>query len=128
MSEFKNIVKALRAEHSITQESLAESLGIGKSTVAMWETGKRIPSPELYELVADFFNVDIDYLFGKQTVRRKIAIEDIEAQADLISTYAFNIEAAEYLKMLDEMPLAFRSICYDLIKSIYDSWKKITDL
>lgn len=114
MSEFKNIVKALRAEHSITQESLAESLGVGKSTVAMWETGKRIPSPELYELVADFFNVDIDYLFGKQTVQRKIAIEDIEA--------------AEYLKMLDEMPPAFRSICYDSIKSIYDSWKKITDL
>lgn len=128
MSEFKNIIKDLRTEQSITQESLARSLGIGKSTVAMWEIGKRIPSPELYEAIADFFNVDMDYLFGKQTVKRKISIESIEEHAELMATYAFNLEAAEYLKMLDEMPPDFRSICYSSIKSIYDSWKKLKDV
>lgn len=27
----------------------------------MWEMGERFPSKELYEQIADFFNVDIDY-------------------------------------------------------------------
>ena len=38
----------------------------------MWETGKRLPSPELYEQVADYFNVDIDYLYGRSEIRQRV--------------------------------------------------------
>lgn len=69
---FKFIFKRLRKEQGLTQGAIAEKLGVSKSTVAMWETGQRFPSPELYEQIADYFNVDIDYLYGRTTVRQKI--------------------------------------------------------
>ena len=31
----------------------------------MWESGQRIPKFEVMETVADYFNVDIDYLLGR---------------------------------------------------------------
>lgn len=69
---FKYIFKKLRKEQNLTQEAIAEKLGVSKSTVAMWETGQRFPSPELYEQIADYFNVDIDYLYGRTNIRQKV--------------------------------------------------------
>ena len=72
MGEFKNIFLNLRNEKKYSQETMAKELCVSKSTIAMWETGKRLPSPELYEQIADYFNVDIDYLYGRTTIRKKI--------------------------------------------------------
>lgn len=71
MSEFKHIFLNLRNEKKYNQEEMAKELGVSKSTIAMWETGKRLPSPELYEQIADYFNVDIDFLYGRTNIRKK---------------------------------------------------------
>lgn len=71
MAELKDILKNLREEKNISQVRLAEILGVGSSTVAMWETGKRFPTRECYEALADFFNVDIDYLYCRTNVRQR---------------------------------------------------------
>lgn len=70
MKKFSEIIKKLRVEKGLTQEQLAEEIGVSKSTIAMWETGKREPSRDLYEEVADYFNVDIDYLYGRTNIRK----------------------------------------------------------
>lgn len=75
-TEFKEIILKLRDEKNMTQSQLADSLDISKSTVAMWETGKRFPSAELYEHIADLFNVDIDYLYGRTTIRKKVHFDE----------------------------------------------------
>lgn len=76
MSEFKDIVCKLRAERNWTQPQLASELKISKSTVAMWETGDRFPSKDLYEQLGDLFNVDIDYLYGRTDIRKKIHFDN----------------------------------------------------
>jgi len=69
---FKQIIKKLRQEKDLTQKEFAEELGISTSSVAMWETGQRLPSPDLYDQIADYFNVDIDYLYGRSKPRLKV--------------------------------------------------------
>lgn len=69
MRKFSEIIKELRGDR-YSQQGLAEELGISKSTVAMWETDKRLPSTELYEQIADLFNVDTDYLYGRTNIRK----------------------------------------------------------
>lgn len=76
MTKFSEIIKGLREGKGCSQEVLARELGISKSTVAMWETDKRLPSKELYEQIADLFNVDIDYLYGRTTTRKKYHFDD----------------------------------------------------
>lgn len=72
---FKHILKQLRKESDLTQRDLAKELSVSSSTIAMWETGKRLPSPEYYEQIADFFNVDIDYLYGRSDIRQKVRFD-----------------------------------------------------
>lgn len=76
MSEFKDIILKLRNEKGFTQGQMADALGTSKSTVGMWEMGERFPSKELYEAIADYFNVDMDYLYGRTEIRKKVHFDN----------------------------------------------------
>ena len=76
INEFKNVFIKLRTEKEMTQDSISKELGVSKSTIGMWETGKRLPSPDLCEQIADYFNVDIDYLYGRTKIRQKIHFDN----------------------------------------------------
>lgn len=56
----------LRQQQNMTQEDLAKKLGLAISTISMYERGSRIPSLRVLEKIADFFNVDMDFLLGKK--------------------------------------------------------------
>ena len=60
--KFGEILKMLRTEKGITQVEMAEMLGISRSSVGMYEQGKREPDFELEEKIADLFNVSLDFL------------------------------------------------------------------
>lgn len=51
-----------------SQAELADKLGVSKSTVGMYELGKREPDFETLEAIADLFNVDMNFLLGKVEV------------------------------------------------------------
>ena len=65
MGNFQNIFKRLRTSSGLPQAETAEKLGISRSTIGMYETGAREPDFETLEKIADFFNVDIDFLLGR---------------------------------------------------------------
>ena len=62
---FDERLKSLRKKCGYTQVSLAETLGVSKGTVAMWETGKRTPDFETLIRLSDLFDVRTDYILGK---------------------------------------------------------------
>lgn len=66
--EFAERLKDLRTKRGYSQQDLAKKLGISKSTISMLEVGSRQPSKEMMELIADYFNVTLDYLMGKDDV------------------------------------------------------------
>lgn len=55
----------LRTQMGISQLSLANTLGIGKSAISMMEKGERAASIEVLYQLADYFDVSIDYLVGR---------------------------------------------------------------
>lgn len=62
---FKNQLKKLREGKGISQAKLAKDLGLSASTIGMYESGLREPKDyETLELIADYFNVNIDLLLG----------------------------------------------------------------
>lgn len=64
MNEFKDMFRYLRKRAGLTQVELAEKLGLSKGMISMCENGERRPSYETLELIADFFNVDMNFLLG----------------------------------------------------------------
>ncbi|MEE1086660.1 MAG: helix-turn-helix transcriptional regulator [Schaedlerella sp.] len=65
MADFAAILKILRTKNSLSQAELAAKLGISKSSVSMYEQGKREPDFHILGKIADFFQVDTDYLMGR---------------------------------------------------------------
>jgi len=64
-------IKFLREEREYTQELFGSMIGVSKSTIGMYELDKREPDKEKLEAIADFFNVDMDYLYGKSNYKNK---------------------------------------------------------
>lgn len=57
-------LKNLRLERGLTQIELSKNLNINRATYAHYETGRREPDIETLKLLADYFNVSVDYLLG----------------------------------------------------------------
>lgn len=69
MPKFNDVLKHLRNEAGISQQELANRIGISKSSVNMYERGEREPGIETLKTFADFFGVGMDYLLGKSHLR-----------------------------------------------------------
>lgn len=55
----------LRAESELTQEEVANHLGITKAAVSKWECGQSMPDISLLPAIADLYSTSIDDLFGR---------------------------------------------------------------
>nr|DAG63528.1 MAG TPA: Repressor protein CI [Caudoviricetes sp.] len=69
MATFAERLKSLRRETGWSQQRLADELKLSKSSVNMYERGEREPSFETMETIADLFNVDMNYLYGRTDVK-----------------------------------------------------------
>ena len=70
-------LKALRKRSNITQERLAEALGVTSQAISKWESGSGYPDIEYITPIANFFDVTIDYLFDNDIKsKRGIKIKD----------------------------------------------------
>lgn len=78
MTKFAQRLKELRTERQVTQKELGDTLRLCKNSISMYEHGEREPGLERLEAIADFFNVDLDYLLGKSDIpNRAIAAAQI---------------------------------------------------
>lgn len=79
-------LKELRQEKQITQEQLAEQMGVSRRTVSRWETGNNLPDLSVLVELADFYNVDLNEIFRGE---RRSESMDAELKDTLM-------QAAEY--------------------------------
>lgn len=61
-------MKKLRKERKITQEQLAKDIGVERSSIGKYETGTQ-PSTDIITRLADYFNVSVDYLLGRDEIK-----------------------------------------------------------
>lgn len=71
MAKFSERLRQLRTARDLSQMEFAKLIGISKSSVNMYERGEREPGLETLEQIADYFNVDMDYLLGKSDTVNK---------------------------------------------------------
>lgn len=64
MSNLSDMIVFLRKREGLSQDEMALKLGCSRSTIGMYETGKRVPPLEVLEEIADYFNIDMNTLTG----------------------------------------------------------------
>ncbi len=62
-------IATYRKNRNLTQDELARQFDISNQAVSKWETGQSYPDVELLPKIADFFEVSLDELFGREFVR-----------------------------------------------------------
>ncbi|MFT4146407.1 MAG: helix-turn-helix transcriptional regulator [Mobilitalea sp.] len=79
-------IRVLANEKGMSLPDLESTLGFGNSTIVKWD--KAIPSASKLEIVADFFNVSIDYLMGRVDGRTETINSDSKSTFnDMIQIY-----------------------------------------
>lgn len=58
-------MKALRKERNKTQQDIATLLGVSRPAYTAYEQGNRTPDNDAVEKLADYYDVTLDYLFGR---------------------------------------------------------------
>lgn len=70
-------LKKLREDAHLSQEQLADAIGVSKSTIGMYEQGKRMPNTNtILKDIASYFGVSIDYLVGYLPEEKDLSEDD----------------------------------------------------
>lgn len=73
---FGENVKRLRKEKELTQETLADFLGVSFQTISKWERGETYPDITMLPVIASFFNISIDDLLGVEKAQKEQKINE----------------------------------------------------
>jgi HTH-type transcriptional regulator, competence development regulator len=82
----KNKLIELRKAKKLRQEDIAKILGIARTTYAMYEQGNREPDFDTLNKIADYFEVTIDHLLGREE-KRKTKEDSLEEVNKLVKEY-----------------------------------------
>ncbi|MDR0859298.1 MAG: helix-turn-helix domain-containing protein [Oscillospiraceae bacterium] len=106
-------LKKLRRSHDLTQEELADIVGVSAQSISKWERGDNFPDITLLPAIANFFEVTLDELVGMSEIRGEKRIADLKALTEerktkAVSDYqrkvSFDPVIAEWRELVRDMP------------------------
>lgn len=69
----KNRIRDLREDHDLTQQQIADAIGITQRKYSYLETGTQQLTDEILVALANFYNVSIDYLLMQTNQKQRYA-------------------------------------------------------
>ena len=124
-------IRALRLQQKMTQEQLADRLGVSYQSISRWENGITYPDIEFLPAIANYFSVSLDYLMGQDDAEK---IKAIKKQINRIANMSENdedelIELIRNCRREKENSEYFENICYSLRYSpLHKNTKVIEEL
>ena len=91
-------IKQLRQEQDITQEQLADALGITSRAVSQWETDRTAPDISQLPALANFFDVTTDHLLGVDIRHKEDELKKKYAQMNKYDEIGDQKGKAEYIR------------------------------
>lgn len=114
-------IALLRNKKNITQEHLANALGIARATIAMYETDKREPDNTNLKKIADFFGVSIDYLLGRKNIKNQQTFSNNLTGKDEKEIEKMLTQMRESLTKQDGLMLSGEPASEEALESILDA-------
>lgn len=103
-------IKFLRKSNNLSQQELATIIGVSRSTIAMWETAGSQPDNASLLKLADYFNVSVDYLLGRED-------EDTKKEIAALPDDDLNLEI---IKLLAELSPETREMALKILQTLKD--------
>lgn len=78
---FSENLKAARKANKMTQQQLADKLGLGRPAIAKYETSDTLPKPRNIMKICEIFNLTFDELFSDKNI-----LEHLAARSETVPT------------------------------------------
>ncbi len=93
-------IALLREKRGLTQEDLANKIGISRASLSHYEKNRREPDYTTMTKLADFFHVSVDYLLGRTSEPTQVtdmAVRDFSENLELsdeqlLEKFAFTVD------------------------------------
>ena len=108
-------IAELRKDRGLTQKDFADILHVSKSAVSHYEQGISVPRIQVLITIADYFNVNVDYLLGR--------CKDNIKYSDINSIYSGSFTVGKLLTMLLSLSKKHRKVLIGLVDMIFESEK-----
>lgn len=95
-------ISNLRKKHKLTQEQFSKKIGITRSALAKYETNKAEPDITTLTKIANFFDVSIDYLLGREETEMNIDIKEALSNKQKKATWGGQELTPEQREILTE--------------------------
>lgn len=109
---YENFEKLCK-DNSVNPSKVSKATGISTATLTSWKKGVYTPKQDKLQLIADYFNVSVDYLMtGKEnefTIKRAIIDSNLIGMSKVVKEYALK---------LDKMSENEQKLVYDLINML----------
>lgn len=117
---FCRLFKKPRKEKDMTQKDIATYLNVSDRLVGYYESGERMPPPDILEKFADYFDVSVDYLLGRTNIRKQkqsvdSTVSEIKDDIDNLSPESKD-DLKRYLELLKIKDMQERNSNGDEIK------------
>ncbi len=109
-----NRLKELRQEKKLTQQELANEIGVTKRTYIYWEKGERQIKPEKAQQLADYFGVSVGYLLGYEP-------EGMPKKSIYDEVYSALLRVKSENPNHDDR-VAIREVCMELIEATLEGY------
>lgn len=122
MKKFGERLKKLRTENNITQEKLAEYLGVSFQAVSKWENSVCFPDISFLPAISNFFGVSSDYLLGIEQIKNEDKISSILKKNE---EYRHTGEINKAISLLEEALKSFPNdhrLLAELIENKVMTW------
>ena len=115
-----NRIQEFRKVAKMTQEELAERLGVTPQAVSKWETDNSYPDIDLLVEIADLFKCSVDELLGRKNNETKVLPKDMRKDINkmLLKVRITSEEDGETTKVKINLPVSLILACYNEGKKI----------
>lgn len=120
---FSVTLQSLRKKQGVTQEQLANYLGVSPQAVSKWENGS-YPEGDLLPKISDFFGVSISYLYGQEKEKISIEQEVLDVLQNIMEKHADEGKGGnnhpEYFEKMMDIAWAFQIGCWKNNRQYYN--------
>ncbi len=94
-------LRAIRKEHGLTQQNIADVLGVDRTTYTVYEGGSITPSPATLVKLSQIYNVTVGYLIGVEENHPELRkIPDEKQEKKLLSSVPISLLKKEEKELL----------------------------
>ena len=101
---FSENFKRLRKQKDMTQDAIADVIGVSFQTVSKWERGESYPDISILPIISSFFGVSVDFLLGTDKALTQEKIQKLIDLFDNMKLKDVHSVLKEYKKAVKEFP------------------------